>query len=78
MIQILGINYLRSLKEEILIKLDENTELCLKQLNMGLIVISSVVWDASILMVDFLNTLYQTTYDQNVNSRPSVYSMASF
>ena len=64
--QRLGINYMRSLKEEILIKLDENTELCLKQSNMGLIAISSVVWDAGILMVDFLNTLYQTTNDQNV------------
>ena len=58
--QRLGINYVRSLEEEIFVKLNSETNFCVRQSNMGMIAISSVLWDAGMLIVDFLSTLYST------------------
>lgn len=63
--QRLGINYMRSQQEEINIEIGRSgVKISLQQSGMGLMAISSVVWDAGLLLVDYLCTLYQSnSYD---------------
>ena len=52
----LGINYIRSQKEYVSIKIGDVDEIMLNQTSMGLMAISGVVWDAGLLLVDYLVT----------------------
>ena len=52
----LGINYIRSQQEYISIKIGDVDEIMLNQTSMGLMAISGVVWDAGLLLVDYLVT----------------------
>lgn len=68
--QRLGINYMRSQQEEIYIDIGRNgVKICLQQSGMGLMAISSVVWDAGLLLVDFLCTLYGSDSNERSNIR---------
>lgn len=53
--QRLGICYVRSLQPSLSIKFSNGEEAELQQTSMGMLAISSVVWDAGLLLVDYLS-----------------------
>ena len=55
--QRLGVNYMQSQKEELTLTVC-GQEITLTQSQMGVLAISSVVWDAGMLLCDFLSTHY--------------------
>lgn len=54
----LGISYLRSQEEELEIFVGD-LKVCLQQSNVGMMGISTVIWDAGLLLVDFLHTVHK-------------------
>ena len=57
--QRLGVNYMQSQKEELTLTVC-GQEITLTQSQMGVLAISSVVWDAGMLLCDFLSTHYSS------------------
>lgn len=62
--QRLGINYVRTLQENVEIDINGH-KLLIGQSSLGMMAISSVVWDCGMLMVDFLCSCYSTDIQES-------------
>ncbi len=59
----LGIDYLRSEETQLVLKLPNDKSITLSQSGMGLIAISTVIWDAGLLLIDYLISLHNQLGD---------------
>jgi hypothetical protein len=64
--QRLGIQYMKAMQETIVVKYGD-LEYSFCQESMGLLAIAGVVWDAGLLMVDFLQTMQNKTMQNHVD-----------